>query len=335
MQPLTHHQILALAAPFTRAGWQVELAASDRAARRLAFRSVDHAAVPGAHPPLTETLLLDAGDTHRFRLVRTLAGADALATRLEADGADPATLLQRVAAVPVGRQWRAADTGRPGWTLALSHRATGPAGAANDGLELTGAMLQLPGWRLHWTPPPVHSRLGELRLAAIGDAGPLPQDLLAVLGHAWTRLLPSDGAWIGHLRQRGTRAAAWAGTEARLLETARHLAATLAAPPADFHRRHRAARWRVAGRRAVPALVSLGLVGGAAAVPQLTLAPDSVLRMLIQAAPPLLMIGFFSMREVPRIELPPLPRPLRQSQWLRQPAAVIATGQTDTASQAA
>ena len=94
-----------------------------------------------------------------------------------------------------------------------------------------------------------------------------------------------------------------------------HLAATLAAPPAQFHQQHRAARWRVAGRRSIPALLSLGLVAAAAAVPQLTLAPESVLRMLILNAPPLLLIGFFCLREVPRIEIPPLPRPLRQEAW--------------------
>lgn len=318
MQPLTHHQILQLVAPFTQAGRTVDLAASDRAARQLAFKPVVHDAVSGAHPALTETLQLDASVADRFRLIRLLAGPDALQAGLVADGPDAGALLARIAAVPPARQWRLPGPGAPGWVMALSHRVAGPAGSANDGLELTRAALQLPGWRLRWTPPPVHSRLGELRLAAAADAGPLPQDLLAVLGHAWTRLLPTgenDAAWVGQLRQRGTSAAAFARTEQRLVDTARHLAATFAALPADFHRRHRAARWRVVGRRSVPALVSLGLVGGAAAVPQLTLAPDSVLRMLIQAAPPLLMIAFFSLREVPRIELPPLPRPLRQPAW--------------------
>jgi hypothetical protein len=341
MEPLTHHQILALAAPFSRAGRQVDLAASDRAARRLAFRPVDHAAVPGRHPALTETLQLDAGDVHRFTLTRLLAGTDGLCARLDAQGADPAALLDRVEAVPASRQWRLGEGAEDGvvelperagdaaWSLALSHRVAGPPGNTNDGLDLTDAALQLPGWHLRWTPPPVHSRLGELRLtaeAAPGDVGPLPQDLLAVLGHAWTRLLPAGGVWIGQLRQRGNSGAACARTEARLLRTAQHLAATFAAPPADFHRRHAGARWRVTGRRTVPALVSLGLVGGAAAVPQLALASDSVLRMLVQAAPPLLMVAFFSLREVPRIEVPPLPRPLRQARWLPAPAQLAAPG---------
>ena len=42
--PLTHHEILALAAPFARAGWQVDLAASQRAERRIAFRPLERPA---------------------------------------------------------------------------------------------------------------------------------------------------------------------------------------------------------------------------------------------------------------------------------------------------
>ncbi len=317
MQPLTHHQILGLVAPFTRAGWQVDLAASQRLERRLAFQPVQHAAVPGAHPALSETLWLDASDAQRFRLSRRLAAADGLEAQLEAEGPDAAALLARLAAVPLQRQWRQGA----GWTMALSHRVVGAADASADGLQPSRAAVQLPGFRLRWTPPPVHSRLGDLRLAPAAEVATLPEDLLAVLGYPWTRLLRQDGAWAAHLRQPGTGLAAFAQAEQRLVRTAEHLARTLAAPPALFHGRHRWARWRVALRRSVPALLSLGLVAAAAAVPQLTLAPESVLRMLILNAPPLLLIGFFCLREVPRIEIPPLPRPLRQAAWLQAPAA--------------
>jgi hypothetical protein len=315
MQPLTHHQILGLVAPFTRAGLQVDLAASQRLQRRLAFRPLQHAAVDGGHPALTETWWLDAADDSRHKLSRVLTGPDGLDATLDAEGTDAAALLNRLAAVPLQRQWHQG----PGWTMALSHTATGAPDAPAGGLQLNRAAVQLPGFRLRWTPPPVHSRLAELRLAAAGDGVQLPEDLLAVLGHPWTRLTPLDGAWMAHLRQRGTGLAAFARAEQRLLRTAEHLARTLAAPPAQFHARHRLARWRVAGRRAVPALLSLGLVAGAAAVPQISLAPESVMRMLILNAPPLLLIGFFCLREVPRIEIPPLPRALRQLAWQAHP----------------
>lgn len=317
MQPLTHHQILTLVAPFTRAGRQVDLAASQRLERQLAFRPVQHPAADGAHPALTETLWLHAPEGEPFTLRRVLAAPDGLEAELEATGSDAGALLERLAAVPVHRQWRQGT----GWVMASSHRVADAPDAPGSGLQPTRVAVQLPGFRLRWTPPPVHSRLGELRLAAAGAGAQLPDDLLAVLGYPWTRLVAMDGAWIGQLRQRGTGLAAFAQAERRLVRTADHLAATLAAPPAQFHPRHRGARWRVAGRRSIPALLSLGLVAGAAAVPQLTLAPESVLRMLILNAPPLLLIGFFCLREVPRIEIPPLPRPLRQAAWL-QPAAL-------------
>ncbi len=311
MQPLTHHQILALVAPFSRAGLQVDLAASQRLERQLAFRSVQHPAVDGTHPALTETLWLLAPEGEPFTLRRVLAASDGLEAELEATGSDAGALLARLAAVPVQRQWRQG----PGWVMALSHRVTGSTDAAGGGLQPTRVAVQLPGFRLRWTPPPVHSRLGELRLAAADPQARLPEDLLAVLGYPWTRLVAMDGAWIAHLRQRGNGLGAFAQVEQRLVRTAEHLAATFTAPPALFHRRHWGARWRVTGRRSIPALLSLGLVGAAAAVPQLTLAPESVLRMLILNAPPLLLIGFFCLREVPRIEIPPLPRPLRQAAW--------------------
>jgi hypothetical protein len=65
----------------------------------------------------------------------------------------------------------------------------------------------------------------------------------------------------------------------------------------------------------MPVLVCLGLMGAAACVPYLHLAENSGLRMLIFNSPPLLMTLFFCMREIPRIELPPLPRPSAAAHW--------------------
>ncbi|MBP7667316.1 MAG: hypothetical protein KA774_10750, partial [Burkholderiaceae bacterium] len=97
MQPLTHHQILALVAPFSRAGWQVDLAASQRLERRLAFRPVQHPAADGAHPPLSETLWLHAPEGEPFTLRRVLTASDGLEAELEASGGDAGALLARLA----------------------------------------------------------------------------------------------------------------------------------------------------------------------------------------------------------------------------------------------
>jgi hypothetical protein len=71
-------------------------------------------------------------------------------------------------------------------------------------------------------------------------------------------------------------------------------------------------------RRTVPLLASLALVAGAAGFPALELADDSPIRLLVFSSPPLLLALFFCLREMPRIEIPPLPRPSTASAW-REP----------------
>jgi hypothetical protein len=104
-----------------------------------------------------------------------------------------------------------------------------------------------------------------------------------------------------------------------------HLASIMAQPPGHFHDRFGTARWGVVLRRSFPLLVSVGLIAAAAAVPILDLPEGSVFRMLIFNAPPLLMVAFFCMREMPRIEIPPWPRRARAPAW-RMPAAALTDG---------
>jgi hypothetical protein len=65
----------------------------------------------------------------------------------------------------------------------------------------------------------------------------------------------------------------------------------------------------------LPLLACIALIAGAACVPRLHLAENSGLRMLIFNAPPILMMLFFCLRELPRFELPPVPRASRVGQW--------------------
>ena len=51
--PLSHHDVLTLVAPFSRRGRPIDLAASDRGARKLLFRPVEHPAADG-RPALRE-----------------------------------------------------------------------------------------------------------------------------------------------------------------------------------------------------------------------------------------------------------------------------------------
>lgn len=318
LPPLTHHEILRWVEPFARRGRAVDLPASDRFERRLAFRSIELAATD-RQPALHETLLLESLGIDRFRLTRVLAQEPGLEARLQVDGADPAGLLARIEAVPPHRQWRLG----PDALIAFSHRL-GPGADAEPALVLTAASAQVAGLRLSLTLSSVEGIPAELKLAALaaGERFDLPEDLLAVLGWHWARLERAREGWGAQLRLARREPDRSGHAERRIEEAVRHLAATLAEPPARFHERWRAARWRVALRRAVPMLTCVGLIGAAAASPRLGLAQDSPVRMLIFNAPPLLLVAFFCLREMPRIEIPPRPRASQASSWRLPPPAV-------------
>ena len=87
-QPLSHHEILALVEPFTRRGRRVDLAASDRLARRLAFAPVEHET-----PALHESLALEHPGPGELRLTRTLRDANGVPAALVCDAGDAAEAL--------------------------------------------------------------------------------------------------------------------------------------------------------------------------------------------------------------------------------------------------
>ena len=67
----------------------------------------------------------------------------------------------------------------------------------------------------------------------------------------------------------------------------------------------------------IPLLGAGVMIIGAAVFAKLEpdLAQDSVFRMLIFHAPPILMVALFCMNELPRVEIPPLPKRPRQASW--------------------
>lgn len=357
--PLTHHEILRWVGPFTRRGRHVDLPASDRLARQLVFKplkhvldaasvAVDvdagHVADPLAHAvagpaamthEVTESLQLDSLGPEHFRLTRRLTRDDGLVAQLVAEGAAPGDLLACIEAVPVGRQF--ADG--PGHAVAFSHRwlagalpTTGAAvraavaGApdAELALVLTEARLRIDGLVGTLVVPPV-SGSGELTLECpAGLALALPDDLLAVLGRAWTPLRPREQAWRGGLRLRGGELRRSRTAEAEWQRAAAHLARCLAEPPARFHQRLMWARRAVAARRCTPLVVSAALVAAAASVHRLELSEHSAWRMLIFNAPPLMLILFFCLRELPRFEIPPWPRAATAASWRPAPVPAAA-----------
>ncbi len=326
--PLTHHDILGLVEPFTRRGRHLDLAASQRAERRLAFKPIEHVVEKldaATAPLLRETLQLDNPADGLYRLTRTLWRSDGLQATLEAEGPEPGELLARVEEVAHERQFVSGAGYRIAMSFRLDAASSRPVASAPllPPLMLTHAAARIGEMTLALDVPRMNGILADFVLTqASGDTIELPDDLLAVLGWPWTRLTRSADGWRSSLRLRGRGLARSADAQAKLQRTVAHLARTLAEPPARFHARLLPARWRVVARRAFPLLFTFGLVAGVAAVPKLQLAPDSVLRMLIFHAPPLLMMLVFCMREMPRIEIPPWPKPLPDTSWRHVQASV-------------
>jgi hypothetical protein len=152
-------------------------------------------------------------------------------------------------------------------------------------------------------------------MSPAADTLNLPEDLLAVLGWDWGTLHRSGEGWKGSLAVSRRESGRSRQAETQFERTVAHLARTLEETPAQFHYRLRAARWSVALRRSVPLLACLGIIAAASSVSRLGLAQNSPIRMLIFNAPPLLLMLVFCLREVPRLEIPPLPRASKVPTW--------------------
>jgi len=313
MKPLSHHEILGWIEPFARRGRQADLAASDRATRRLAFRPVAHPGAAPDAPALQEQLQLESREDGGFRLTRHVTLPDGRVATLGAEGRDPGELLAAIESIPAARQ----VAHGPGFLVALDHELEAGAGEPASRLRFARAVARLDGFELAVELPSTQKGMpASVELRALpARAVEIPEDLLAVLGWSWTRLSAFSDHWRGELRLRGRDLERGRFAEQKLQEAVRHLATTFAEPPARFHERRVAARWRVTLRRAVPLLVCLALLAGAAAVPRLQLQQDAALRMLLFNLPPLLLIVLFCLPELPRIEFPPLPRRLPAPSW--------------------
>ncbi|MGB5832852.1 MAG: hypothetical protein WBG92_12785 [Thiohalocapsa sp.] len=320
-QPLTHHEILALIAPFTRRGRHADLAASDRAERKLAFKPIDHASTGDDEPALRETMALEVEGRDRFRLVRTVAIADGigagLASTLTADGADLAAMLDRVESVPVRRQV-AVYAGIP-LVRGYYVDADAPASEAGafPGPVFVDAKSRIDGMNLACQADRRRGMPVEVKLtAAPGQELRLPEDLIAVLGWRYRPLVHIISYWRGTIDVARREPERTPEIEYRLGQTVKHLARTLSESPESYHERYLRARWRVTFQRAIPLLIGLSLLAATPLVRFLDMEGNSILRMLIFHSPPLLLVSFFLMREMPRLEIPPFPRQLHYPAWI-------------------
>lgn len=322
--PLTHHEILGLAEPFARRGYRVDLAASDRAARRLVFKPAEATGgpAPQATPEATATLTLDCRDGGRFGLTRTLTGSGGLQATLQVAGTSPQQLLTRIEAVPPAHHFRQG----PGYVVARSYQlptaeADAEAEAGTGRLVLGRGVVAVDGLRLTLNVLDVRGAAGDLVLTPLpAGAMDLPEDLLAVLGWHWARLVPNPTGWTSRVRLRGRGARRTQAAEAALDRAAQHLAQVMAEPPIRFHQRHWRARWGVVLRRGIPSLTAIGLVAGSLLLPRLTGQQQAGLWMALHYVPIALLALSFTLQELARFEIPPLPRRPRSVHW-RQKAA--------------
>jgi hypothetical protein len=319
-----------LVEPFTRNGHHPDLLATNRIERRLVFKPVELPVEMGGVSALTETLQLDAKRAEAHVLTRTLVCATeadgALTARLVIEGKDPADLLACVDTIAPESQFRFG----PGFKIAKSYRLIRGSGVTLSGAPAVQKILSemsahVSDFVITATAPKVKAdseALIEIQPTA-GDYKKLPDDLLAVLGWDWGLIAKRKEGWKATLRLRGREPERTRKTESKLDGMVEHLVQTFTEAPARFHERLVAARWGVALRRATPLLISIGLIGAAAATARLPLADDSPIRMMMMNVPGLLMVFVFCMRRMPVIEIPPIPRASNAPAWREPlPAAV-------------
>ncbi|MFP4247243.1 MAG: hypothetical protein ACLFQ1_08695 [Halochromatium sp.] len=315
--PLTHHAILDLVAPFTERGCQLDLAASDRAQRQLRFKPILHPDLPSAGASLTETLILDNPEPEHFRLRRLVSDEAGLSSTLAIEGPDPGELLEQVEAIAVGRQLVAVEGVHLARGYRLQQSAASEQESAHWRLQLEQAEAQVEGVCLSLNAKTGHKMPAEIELRANRDQRlRVPADLFAVLGWEWRPMRRFVRFWRGSLRIAATEPARTREIEAKLAQAVSHLAQTLRGDPGAFHARWRGARWRVTFQRAIPLLIGLGLLGATPLIQLLSIERTSLVWMFIFHAPVLLAVGILAMRELPVIEIPPLPRPLIGHAWI-------------------
>ena len=255
------------------------------------------------------------------------------AATVGASGRDPGDLLARALAVPVTQLFSAG----PGWRVVRCYDTELPRGARlargaprTPPLVLTRAELQagglalalrikLPGLRSVAADLTLTAAVGPLQQPAAWPALPalpaLPEDLLAVLGWDWARLVRDKQGWTSKLRLRGPVLRRSRTAEQALDRAGAHLAHVLGGPPGRFHTEHWVARWGVVLRRGLPSLTAVFMVLGALLLTRMDNPSHAGMLLALHYLPIALLAVAFSLQELPKFEIPPLPRRSRAARW--------------------
>ncbi len=309
--PLTHHDILGLVAPFARRDRHVDLAATDRLQRRIVF-APRAASVSDRSDALQETLTLECRENGSYVLERTLAHPDGRRASLQALGTDPSVLLAEIEAVPPGRHFASGA----GYTIERSYTVNGVGGGMATSLALSEGRVRADGLTLALRVLPVRGVAGEIALSGPpGTTLALPEDLLAVLGWNWSRLVPGSERWTSRLRLRGGATERTHAAERALDRAGAHLARTIAEPPSRYHERLRLARWGVFFRRGIPTWNAIALVALALGTSRFQTELSVPMWIALYHVPTLLVAASFLLQEQARFEIPPWPRRLRAASW--------------------
>ncbi|MFK7886371.1 MAG: hypothetical protein AB8G16_05840 [Gammaproteobacteria bacterium] len=308
LPPLSHHDVLRAAAPLTRAGLRVDLPASDRARRKIAFVQQalpDDPLIAVRH----ELHLLEEGATI---LIRIAEYDHRLQATLTTQGGDIDALAAALLRLAAEDQFRF-----EGEALVADSYDVAPEKDAR--LELTGCATIVRGLLIETDARTVIGEPMTTTLALKGGATPwhLPDDFLALTHHGWRPLTETDEGWSTTLQVPVRQPARGRETRRRFGLMAAQIAAALSAPPQNYHRERRAARWRLYLRRFIPVFVCVAIVAALPLLDRLVLSDERGLHPAFLSLPPLLMIGalMLTWREMPRIEIPPRPRSLAANAW--------------------
>lgn len=329
---LSHHAIMALVRPFSRKGYTLDLAASDRGRGVLAFQPTDLPEAPNGRPALRCELRLERVHRAKLRVIRTLQAEDGQTATMTADGDQPEGLLEAVEQVDPDRQFQVIE------------RRSEADGADGDPVRLlvvrsyrTEVWSADAARRRRWvgktaTPTLIktEARLGPLRLSAvdkdgrtfevklsaeIGYAFDVPKDFLAVLGWCWRPLRRDhENTWLCSVKVTRREPRRTAMLEAQLDTAAEHIVDTLGASPVLFHRRHLGARWRAAFQRLLPLLYISAMVAGFV-LALMYLPKTAAIHMLLTKASILGVAAIWMLDKAYRVEIPPRPCPLKQQEW--------------------